>query len=273
MAIQWSLVIFTALTGMAGWMFACVAIDKINGRNAEASFKAALIAAIVMLVGGIVSVTHLAHPENILRALNHPTSGIFTEALLVGLSLVFMIVFLILVKRNAGQGAQKTIAVVGALTGIILSFMAGVSYMMPAAGVWMSWLLPLGYMCTAIPAGAALYIVVIGKGSEQIDVSSSSMILAVGGILAGLVPVIYVLTCGASVSVGGLLYGGCLLCGGIVPAVCGFLMRKQPEKVRTLAIIALIGAFIGAISFRCIMWLIYTPTAVGAPYITDNSTL
>jgi len=84
MEIQWSLVLFTALTGMGGCMFACVAVDEFLGRAKAAAFPAAVAALVIAVVGGLASVTHLSHPSRIMGALSHPTSGIFTEALLVG---------------------------------------------------------------------------------------------------------------------------------------------------------------------------------------------
>jgi len=250
-------------------MFACVACDKVAGRNGDKLFAASLVALCVMLVGGIASVMHLAHPENILSALNHPTSGIFIEAVLVGLSLVCMLVFIILLKKDTSDGAQKAFAVIGAILGIVLSFEAGKSYMMASAGVWNTWLLPLGYLCTVIPAGAAAYLAVVAENADAESVKLPAMLLIIGGCLAAVMSLAYVLSAGAAANVAGLLYGGCILCGGVVPAVCGVMIMRKPEQARMFACVALVGALIGAVSFRCIMWAIYMPSAVGAPFITD----
>ena len=95
MEIQWSLVLFTALTGMGGCMFACVAADEFLGRAKAAAFPAAVAALVIAVVGGLASVTHLSHPDRIMGALSHPTSGIFTEALLVGCLCVCVVVYLL----------------------------------------------------------------------------------------------------------------------------------------------------------------------------------
>ena len=124
MEIQWSLVLFTALTGMGGCMFACVAVDEFLGRAKAAAFPAAVAALAIAIVGGLASVTHLSHPDRIMGALSHPTSGIFTEALLVGCLCVCVVVYLVLFKREAGAGARKAVAVIGAVFGVLLSFMA-----------------------------------------------------------------------------------------------------------------------------------------------------
>ena len=155
MEIQWSLVLFTALTGMGGCMFACVAADEFLGRAKAAAFPAAVAALVIAVVGGLASVTHLSHPDRIMGALSHPTSGIFTEALLVGCLCVCVVVYLVLVKREAAAGARKAVAVIGAVFGVLLSFMAGESYLMEARPNWCSQLLPLGYLLTAVSEGIA----------------------------------------------------------------------------------------------------------------------
>lgn len=181
MEIQWSLVLFTALTGMGGCMFACVAADEFLGRAKAAAFPAAVAALVVAVVGGLASVTHLSHPGRIMGALSHPTSGIFTEALLVGCLCVCVAVYLVLVKRGAGASARKAIAVIGAVFGVLLSFMAGESYLMEARPNWCSQLLPLGYLLTAVPEGIAAYLVVVAAKAKDADVAPYGRALLVGG--------------------------------------------------------------------------------------------
>ncbi len=176
MEIQWSLVLFTALTGMGGWMFACVAADEFLKKAPSNAFPASVVAIIAMIAGGLASVTHLSHPDRIMGALGHPTSGIFTEAVLVGLACVFIAIFLVLVKRNVSSSARRVVAVIGAIIGVVLSFSAGASYMMSAQLSWDTVLLPIGYMATSIPLGVAAYLAValFQKGSETAKANAGS---------------------------------------------------------------------------------------------------
>ena len=151
MAIQWSLVLFTVLTGAGGWMLACVAIDEFAGRTRGVNKLAVVVAAVVACIGGIASVTHLSHPEHIMGALSHPTSGIFTEAALTGLLAVCAVVYFVLLVRGASAGARKAFAVLGAVFGVALSFMAGESV---AGGV-------------VAAVTAAAYGAVSGAGADQ----------------------------------------------------------------------------------------------------------
>lgn len=270
MAIQWSLVIFTALTGAAGWMFACTACDKLAGRNADKAFITAIVALVIMVVGGCASVAHLAHPENILEALNRPSSGIFIEAALVGLSSACIAVFAILAKAGSSEGAQKAFAVLGAVFGVALSFMAGHSYMMDAIVTWNNWLLPLAYLCTAVPAGAALYLCFTAKGATAESVNVPALLMLVGGVLGAVVSLAY----GAMAGFAAAAPAICLACvGGVVAAVCGYMIRKKPENTLTLAVVALACACVGAIALRVAMWQLYQLAAIGAPFFLDLSSL
>ena len=134
MEIQWSLVLFTVLSGAGAWLFASAAIDEFKGTTKKTAFPAAILAVVLLAVGGICSVTHLSHPERMLAALGHPTAGIFLEALLLGILAVVAIVYAILVKREASAGARKIFAVLGIIAllcrqEILLFIMGGVFVM------------------------------------------------------------------------------------------------------------------------------------------------
>ena len=235
MEIQWSLVLFTALTGMGGCMFACVAADEFLGRAKAAAFPAAVAALVIAVVGGLASVTHLSHPDRIMGALSHPTSGIFTEALLVGCLCVCVVVYLVLVK--------------------------GESYLMEARPNWCSQLLPLGYLLTAVSEGIAAYLVVVAAKAKGADVAPYGRALLVGGVLAAVGAAAYVLWAGPADGVQWALLVVAVLGAGAVPAACGALLGKKPESLMAMAAGSLACAFVGAVSYRCIMWLITVPIA------------
>ena len=183
MTIQWSLVLFTALTGIGGWTFVCVAADEFLGRAKAAAFPAAVVAFALSAVGGLASVTHLSHPDRIMGALGHPTSGIFTEAVLVGCVCVFVAIYLVMLKRGASDGARKAVAVIGAVFGVLISFMAGESYLMSSRPNWDTQLLPLGYMLTAMPGGIACYLAVAAAKAKEAKLDQYAKALLVAGVL------------------------------------------------------------------------------------------
>ena len=254
MAIQWSLVIFTTLTGAAGWMLASLAYAEVKGIQRNAAFPATLIAIVLLIVGGCASVTHLAHPERMLAALGHPTSGIFTEAALVGVTALFAIIYLIMLKREGGASARKGLIIIAAVFGVLLSFMAGASYMMAARVSWNTALLPLGYLGTAIPAGIACYLACVCAKGDASALGAFPKLLLVGGIVAAALAGIYMATVA---SADATLFGWVLavVACGVLPAIMGYLMDKKPESALALASAAAVCAIVGCIAYRAFMWV------------------
>lgn len=72
MDIQWSLVIFTVLTGLGGWLFFFVGLNVLLGKTDKGAFAGTVAALALAIVGGCASVTHLSHPDRMLVALQHP---------------------------------------------------------------------------------------------------------------------------------------------------------------------------------------------------------
>ena len=70
-----------------------------------------------------------------------------------------------------------------AVFGVLLSFMAGESYLMEARPNWCSQLLPLGYLLTAVPEGIAAYLVVVAAKAKDADVAPYGRALLIGGAL------------------------------------------------------------------------------------------
>lgn len=252
MDIQWPLVLFTLLTSMGGCLFAFVGVNEFTKKSDTDGFTPGLVAGILAVVGGVCSVFHLEHVERIMNALSHPTSGIFVEAVLVGCLVVCVAVYLVCLKRNV-QAGIKVFAALGAIFGIALSFMAGHSYIMEAVAPWATMLLPLGYLLTALPTGAALYWALACKGEEA--GKFMAMCTLVCGVLGLVGSLAYAAAAGAFAG-STLLVAICtMLLSGVVPIVCGVIGLKAPKEAH--AWIAFAGAVIGACLFRVLMWLLY----------------
>ena len=166
MSIQWSLVLFTWLTGAGGCLFAFIGLNELTRWSKKNAFAASLTALVLTIVGGLASVTHLAHPGRMLNALSHPTSGIFVEAVLVAILCACIVVYLICLRRQA-QAAAKAFGILGAIAGLLLSFMAGHSDIMAAQTAWATMMLPLGYLATALATGAGLWWALLAPDKEN----------------------------------------------------------------------------------------------------------
>lgn len=257
MEIQWSLVIFTVLTGAGGWMLAGLAIDEFAAtRKMRTKFTAAIVALVLLVVGGCASVTHLSHPENMLNALQHPTSGIFVEALLIGVTAVLVIAMLVALRKGASAGACKILAVLAAVFGVLLSFMAGASYMMDARPAWNTVLLPLAYAGTAAPAGIAAYVACVAASKEE-GLRLQGCVLAVCGCVAAVTAAAFALAEGGNQDAT-MVWLGAVVVGGMVPAALGIVIARMPRSGLAAAVVACGAALVGAACLRCFMWLLPT---------------
>lgn len=275
MEIQWSLVAFTTITAAAGWLAACTAADEFLDKAKKAGFIAAVAVIVLGAVGGLASVTHLSHVENIMGAFGHPTSGIFTEALLTVLLCAFGFIYALLVKREAGAGACKAAAVLMGIVGVILSFSVGMSYMMASRPSWNTPLLPLGYLGTAIPLGVAVFMLIARKLDAQADLSTYAKGLMVGGILAAVTALAFGLSAGsaASSTAAVAMIVLCVVFDGALPIVLGLKLSKPAQQGEpegevaanpsefSLILVALVCTVVGAACFRILMWLAATPIA------------
>ena len=185
MDIQWSLVLFTAIASCGTWVSVGVAVDELRGLTQRTNLVASVLALVLAVVGGIASVTHLSHPDRIMAVLSHPTAGIFLEALLIGLFIAAVAVYVILLKRDASAGARKAVAVLAAVIGIVFSFASGYSYMMEARTTWNTITLPLGYLGFGAASGLSLYLLLVACKKESAEaVKLAGLETVIGGVLA-----------------------------------------------------------------------------------------
>lgn len=261
MSIQWSLVLFTALSGCGAWLFVCTALGELRGEIKKMPLLASVISIVLMIAGGIMSATHLSHVDRIFAVLTHPAPGIFLEALLLGITVVDVFVYLMLVKREASVAARKITAAIGLALGLVLVFSCGASYMMDARPAWSTVLLPLSYAGTSAAAGAGLYLLVaVLRGEDKQALSSGACYVLAGGALALLSGLAYGLTSEIAFGSEALLFwAGVVVIGGVVPMVGGALVLKRTAAAAMWGGVALAAGLIGSITMRALMWVVGTP--------------
>ncbi len=88
-----------------------------KAKNEKGLLVGCVLAAVLLAVGGIASVTHLSHVDHVLWVLQHPAPGIFVEALLIGVDAVLAVVFFLMVKRSSSATARKVVAVLAIVMG------------------------------------------------------------------------------------------------------------------------------------------------------------
>ena len=256
MEIQWALVLFTVISGAGAWLFAFSMLGYLLKKDATPSKMETIVAFVLVAVGGCMSVLHLSHVDRILEALNHPTSGIFVEAAMIG-------VLFVLLVRGSSEKARTAVGVLGLLVGMVFTYACGSSYMMEARPAWQTVALPLAYFGTAASAGAGLNLLL--KAVQKRDgaaVSFAGLLAVVGGALGLVLAAAFCISAGAYVAAAdnGAMAGTVALFVALAAVVaCGAVALKQPKSALALGAIALVAGVAAATLLRVVMWLIGTP--------------
>ncbi len=263
MEIQWALVLFTVVAGAGAWLFAWAMLASLLKRAPEPSVLECTVSFALLVIGGLMSVAHLKHVDRILEALNHPTSGIFVEAALIGIMCALVAIYLVLLVRDTSAGARRAVGITGALVGVVFSYACGASYMMEARQAWMTVALPLGYCATAAAAGAGAHLLV--KALEKRDdgaLSTAGLFAAAAGIVAFVLAALFCVQAGPFLAAAGTQASAgatALFVALAVTAAAGFAAKSRPRAGVALGSTALAGGFAGAVALRVVMWLVGTP--------------
>lgn len=263
MSVEWPLVLFSLLAGCGGCTFAYLALSDLLTSNKKGQFQIALVAFIVTVVGGFCSVLHLASPQNVMAAVWNlgSLSGISVELILIGITCVLMIAYMVMVKRGVAESPLKIVAAIGGVFGLLLAFFTGHGYVIESQATWNTELLPLAYLGTSLAFGAFLYAVcaVLCKVDDA-DVRKMAVPVGVGAVLGALSVLGYVLTVGfgAAAAEPVLLWGGLVVCGIAVTAICGVVVMARNQNMDNLAVpcVGLAATAVGAVSLRAFMWIV-----------------
>lgn len=263
MEIQWTLVLFSSIGGAGACLFAASALGELLKKEDNPSKIECIVAFILLVVGGLLSVLHLKHPDRILEALNRPTSGIFIEAALIGICCVILFIYFVMVLRNASPKARKVVAALGLIFGLVFAYACGSSYQMDARPAWLTWTLPFMYFGTALAAGTALNLLikVFLKRSDE-SVRFAGLLSFVGALVGLATAALFCILSAeyiASSEHGAVAWVVALFAVLLVACVCSALAMRNPSRAKVHAVIASLCGLVAAITARVVMWLIGTP--------------
>ncbi len=258
MEIQWSLVLFTALSGAGAWLFSFVGLNEFvqKARNQKGLMVACVVAAVLLALGGVASMTHLTHIDHVLWVLQHPAEGIFMEAMLIGVDAVLAVIYFLMLRREVSGLPRKVIAVLALLMGPIFTYSCGSSYMMDSQLSWDTPTLPLGYLGTAVPAGAAIWVLVnfyAKEGDDARRFAGKELVFAGAAslVLGGL----YGIVSGAATGDQALLFWICVVAiGSLVPLAGGVVVALRPQWAFSAGLSCMVAGFVGSVGYRVLMW-------------------
>lgn len=276
MGNEWALVFFTTFVALGAGTFVAIGASEWRaGNTADTAIRlqGGILAIVALAVGGFASVLHLGHVDRIFGALEHPTSGIFTEAVMMGLTGLCVVAYLIAIRKNASGQVRKGIVIVGAVLALLLAFAVGNSYVIPARPAWDSLTLPLVYLGSAVVLGCFGYHVLDARkaGASTTGIMAKVIPGALG--LQAVLIVAYLTHLAtapypnATRSVSRVLmgdlallfWGGIVLVGLVAPAML-VALKKKTEKIPpfVIAVIGLACVFVGALAFRLMMFSLGT---------------
>lgn len=259
MEIQWSLVLFTVVSGAGAWLFASSLIEALAKKDELPSKAESIVSFVLLAVGGCLSVTHLKHVDRIFEALNHPTSGIFVEAAMIGAACVLIAIYFVLLVRKSGKGALTGVAVAAAVVGVVFTFACGSSYMMEARSVWCTPALPLAYCLTAAGLGTAVNLLMKAAQKREGALAFAGMLTVVANVLGAIVAAVFLLGAGEIVTMVAMPWAAALFVGAAVAIGCGAVAWKKPPAALSMGAIATVGSCVAAVAVRVAMWLVGTP--------------
>lgn len=273
MSVQWPLLVFSVLLGVSSGMMIFAGIAELKGRFKQARFAFAILALVLVAVGGCASALHLGHPERALHILGNVNSGLSRELFAVGAMGIVTLIYAIVSKKGF-DSAAKVAGIAGLVVGVILPLVAGASYMMAARPIWDSFTLPLMYLGTGVGTGflAAAAIAVHRCPSED---APFAVRLALAGVAVMVVSMVaYIAWIGLAPlqdetrSIARLIsgdlalafWGGVVVVGMAAPLALGVLCVKKADGGSPAAYLwaALACALVGGVALRVVMYLMAT---------------
>lgn len=273
MAVQWPLLIFSVLLGISAGVMIFAGIGELVGRFKKVRFLFAVVAFVLLVVGGCASVLHLGHPERALHILGNMGSGLSKELFAVGAMAIAVFVYAILAKKNF-DGPAKVFGVIALVVGVVLPFVAGASYMMAARPAWDSITLPLMYLGTGVGMGFTLAAAFVVMKGESDDAAFACKLALVGVVAMVVTMIAYVAwialapypdaTRDVMRLVAGDLalpfWGGAVVLGMLAPAVLAGLSMKKATDGNVMAYLwaAFACAVVGNVALRVAMYAVGT---------------
>lgn len=291
MELHWPLILFTLFMSWSAGLFGTQCYFAIKGEGKKTQMTAWIVAAVLLIVGGIAVFMHLQHWERIFNGFGHITSGITQELIAIVVLAVVALIYLVYLRRSEdGASVPKWVAILGIVASALLLVVMAHSYMMPSRPAWDSFfqiLCIVGNACILGPATMALLCAMKGEPTPfaaqtaflggALNVGAvlaygvaiqmcASVFPDFGGTFLMMDPTRPVVDVAASTGVLAgdpaiLFWLGAVLVGALVPAVAAFFAKKGKAAVACFGA-AVACAVVGAVCMRVVFYMAGIPIFV-----------
>ena len=261
--IQWPLVLFSMLAGCGGCCFAFAGVAGALGESTTATLWATGISLVLVVVGAVCSMMHLATPRHAFAAVTHllSFSGISVELIMLGVVSALMVAYGAACLWFDNELVRLVLGMAGALAGVVLAFVTGHGYLISSKPTWNTKKLPLAYTGTALVAGGFLYAVVsVATGGVWAMELPVKLLLAVCAVFSAVTVAAYLGHLGMQTAKKNptLFWVGIVVCGLVVPLACAAILLAPLPSMAFVAVAAVgfVAAMAGGLSLRMLMWIV-----------------
>lgn len=261
--IQWPLVLFSMLAGCGGCCFAFAGVAGALGESTTVTLWATGISLVLVVVGAVCSMMHLATPRHAFAAVTHllSFSGISVELIMLGVVSALMAAYGAACLWFDNELARLVLGIAGAVAGVVLAFVTGHGYLISSKPAWNTKKLPLAYTGTALVAGGFLYAVVsVATGGVWAMELPVKLLLAVCAVFSAVTVAAYLGHLGMQTAKKNptLFWVGIVVCGLVVPLACAAILLAPLPSMAFVAVAAVgfVAAMAGGLSLRMLMWIV-----------------
>ena len=261
--IQWPLVLFSMLAGCGGCCFAFAGVAGALGESTTVTLWATGISLVLVVVGAVCSMMHLATPRHAFAAVTHllSFSGISVELIMLGVVSALMAAYGAACLWFDNELARLVLGIAGAVAGVVLAFVTGHGSLISSKPTWNTKKLPLAYTGTALVAGGFLYAVVsVATGGVWAMELPVKLLLAVCAVFSAVTVAAYLGHLGMQTAKKNptLFWVGIVVCGLVVPLACAAILLAPLPSMAFVAVAAVgfVAAMAGGLSLRMLMWIV-----------------
>lgn len=261
--IQWPLVLFSMLAGCGGCCFAFAGVAGALGESTTVTLWATGISLVLVVVGAVCSMMHLATPRHAFAAVAHllSFSGISVELIMLGVVSALMAAYGAACLWFDNELARLVLGIAGAVAGVVLAFVTGHGYLISSKPTWNTKKLPLAYTGTALVAGGFLYAAVsVATGGVWAMELPVKLLLAACAVFSAVTVAAYLGHLGMQTAKKNptLFWVGIVVCGLVVPLACAAILLAPLPSMAFVAVAAVgfVAAMAGGLSLRMLMWIV-----------------